>query len=125
MDIWCVILGYLVSTIGGAFVLWLVVDIVGWSYLQKVFGIKRKARGSLSVTLGIVERGLYTTALIIYAPEWIAVWLAIKVAGQWRRSEQEGEKAAYNLFLIGNGLSVLFGLIGAWIALGSLPSFST
>jgi len=31
---------------------------------------------------------------------------------------------AYNVFLNGKALSVVFGLIGAWIALGKLPSFT-
>jgi len=57
---------------------------------------------------------------MVGVPEWIAVWLAMKVAVSWTRWDA-GERATYNLFLIGNALSVIFGFIGAWIALGKLP----
>jgi len=114
--------GFFVSTIGGAFVLWLLIDKVGWSYLKKQ-GVGGKPRAILTPVLGIVERGLYTGALLMGAPEWIAVWLALKVAVAWRRWEGE-KRGSYNLFLIGSALSVMFGVIGAWIALGRLPSFA-
>jgi hypothetical protein len=123
MEIWRIVLGFLVSTFGGAFVLWVLIDKAAWPYLSKKQNIPGKPPGVLTLPLGIVERAIYTVALIIGAPEWIAVWLAMKVAVAWRRWQGE-ERATYNVFLIGNALSVIFGLIGAWIALGQLPSFT-
>ena len=121
MGICQVVLGFVVSTLGGAFVLWLLIDMAAWSYLTKKTKTERKY-ATLTLPLGIVERGLYTTSLIIGAPEWIAVWLAVKVAVTWGRWQGE-QRGTYNLFLIGNALSIAFGLIGAWIALGHLPYF--
>ena len=123
MEIWRIGFGFFVSTLGGAFVLWLLIDKAAWSYLSRNQNIRRKPPGTLTLPLGIVERGLYTVAVIIGAPEWIAVWLAVKVAVAWSRWQGE-ERATYNVFLIGNALSVMFGFIGAWIALGHLPSFT-
>ena len=68
----------------------------------------------LARRVGIVDRALYVVSLQMGKPEFIGVWLALKVAGQWGRW---GEKAKigskdvegrvfYNIFLIGNGLSV-------------------
>ena len=123
MEIWRIVLGFFVSTLGGAFVLWLLIDKAAWPYLSRKQNIRGKPSGTLTLPLGIVERGLYTVAVIIGAPEWIAVWLAVKVAVAWSRWQGE-ERATYNVFLIGNALSVMFGFIGAWIALGHLPSFT-
>jgi len=123
VEIWRIVLGFFVSTLGGAFVLWLLIDKAAWPYLSRKQNIRGKPSGTLTLPLGIVERGLYTVAVIIGAPEWIAVWLAVKVAVAWSRWQGE-ERATYNVFLIGNALSVMFGFIGAWIALGHLPSFT-
>jgi hypothetical protein len=38
-----------------------------------------------SKMVGLVERGLYIFALQIGTPEFIGIWLAIKVAGSWQR----------------------------------------
>jgi hypothetical protein len=73
--------------------------------------------------IGWLERFLYTTSILIGSPEFIAVWLALKVAGQWDRWRLDiGSKAAigtvraratYSVYLVGNGLSILFGGAGA------------
>ena len=119
--LWNIILGFFVSTIGGALVLWPLIDKVAWPYIKKHNPeVRDKPPGSLTVSLGIVERASYATALILGVPEWIAVWLAMKVAVGWRAS-QTRQGPSDNLYLIGNILSIMFGLIGAWIALGELP----
>ena len=122
MDIQRVLIGFAVSMFGGAIVLWLLIEKMAWPYIKKHQNIAGKHPRSLTLPLGIVERGLYTTALLIGAPSWIAVWLALKVAAQWKRWQSD-ERASYNVFLIGNAISVAFGILGAWIALGSLPKF--
>src|SRR5918992_3144402 len=69
---------------------------------------------------GIVERVLYVATLQIGKGEFIGFWLALKVAGQWTRWSKEpqpGEnfpqgRSIYQNFLIGNGLSVLYALVG-------------
>ena len=69
--------------------------------------------------VGVVERVLYTTSWLLGHPEFIAVWLALKVAGQWNRWSEDRDgipgRAFYNVFLIGSGLSILYGVTGALI----------
>ena len=120
--IWRVILGFFVSTIVGAFSLWLLIDKITWPYISKKYDIQGKKFGNLTTPLGIIERASYTTALILVLPEWIAVWLAMKVAVGWG-IHQKRESPSDNLYLIGNLLSIMFGFIGAWIAVGQLPLF--
>ena len=117
-----VIVGFLVSMFGGAVVLWLLIDCLAWPYIAK--GLKNnigKPQRVLTLPLGICERASYTAAILLGAPGWIGVWLAIKVAAQWHRWQGE-ERATYNVFLIGNILSIFFGILGAWIALGRVPN---
>ncbi len=113
------IIGYLVSLAGGALVLWLLVDIIAWGYLEK-HGISKKQRGILTLPMGLVERLLYTTAFLLNQPGFVAVWLALKVASQWELWKGK-ERGTYNVFLIGSGLSLIISFVGAAIALGSVP----
>jgi hypothetical protein len=129
MDITKLIIGLSVSAIGGWIVLWFVIEKLAWPYVignNPQLGFKsNKKPPSLTIPLGIVERVLYTIAVIIGAYEWIAVWLAMKTAVQWDRWTGN-LRVTYNVFLLGNALSILFGLFGAWIALGfTLPKFTT
>ena len=123
MDIERVLIGMTVSSIGGALVLWVLIDKLAWGYLGKK-GIGPKPPGVLTIPLGIVERVLYTAAFVLGAPSWIGIWLAVKVAVQWDRWKG-AERATYNVFLIGSALSILFGFIGSWIALGGTPVLSS
>lgn len=107
----------------GALVLWLVIQKLAWPYIAKHHKINIGTSKNLTELLGIIERGLYTTSIIMGVPAWIPAWLALKVAARWQRWQGE-ERVTYNVFLIGNGLSVAFGVIGAWIALGKFPKFS-
>lgn len=67
---------------------------------------------TLSTIQGIVERVLYTSAMLAAQPAFIALWVALKVASQW---ESWKNKPGYNAFLVGTGLSILFGVSGAVI----------
>jgi hypothetical protein len=73
--------------------------------------------------IGVMERALYYGAWVFGKPEFIGVWLAIKIAGQWSRWAQ-GEYIAprkvpgrsfFNVFLVGTGFSIAYGVIGAQI----------
>lgn len=69
--------------------------------------------------LGISEGIMYPAALIANQPDFIGLWLAIKVAGQWvawrgedRPSNSLGEEAKkgrrrFNRFLIGNAIRII------------------
>jgi hypothetical protein len=69
---------------------------------------------------GIIDRVIYTSSLLFSAKEFIAVWLAIKVAVQWKRWEDSKDlgkaRASFHIFVIGTGLSLSYGVVGALIA---------
>ncbi len=97
-----------------------------WRKVRREYGGPLEPKLTFSSLLGCLERGLYTGALLLGAPQWIGVWLAIKVAAKWRsRNETAGDDAPSapvdNIWLIGTGLSLLFGFLGAAIAHWPLP----
>jgi len=72
--------------------------------------------------VGFIERFLYVCAIQMGAPEFIGFWLAVKVGGQWNRwsegTDREGPRNVagrefFNVFLIGNGLSIAYSIVGA------------
>jgi hypothetical protein len=80
--------------------------------------------------LGLCEAVFYPGAFFLHKPEFIGVWLAIKVAGQWVRWGGAPDAAStmealhkgrrlFNRFLIGNAVSVIAG-IALWVALAAL-----
>ena len=81
---------------------------------------------------GISESVMYPIVIFLGKPEFIGVWLAVKVAGQWVRWKgdagqpppygdsnleklNEGRRR-FNGFLVGNSLSIMLG-IATWGAL--------
>ena len=113
--------GFAVSVLVGHIFLWLLVEKFLWPYTARQHGFEVRPT-SLSGVVGMVERLLYTSALVVGAKEWIGVWLAIKVVARWQTSEDAKKMpGSDNIWLVGTGLSVLFGFIGAWVALGKLP----
>lgn len=75
--------------------------------------------GFLPAIVAYLERALYTTAWLLGTPQFIAVWLALKVAGQWKRFTRDesglASRSFYNAFLVGNGLNISFGVVGGLI----------
>jgi enamine deaminase RidA (YjgF/YER057c/UK114 family) len=61
--------------------------------------------------VGLLESVVYPTAFVIHQPEFIAVWLALKVAGGWEgwRGATFQARNRFQLFLINSTLSLLFG----------------
>jgi len=102
-------IGFFVSIFLGAAVIWFFLDFMPSKNEPK------KATRRLIWIMGMVERGMYTAALLCGFPQWIAVWLAFKVAVHWKTIEGK-DSARENLYLIGSSLSVAFGILGAWIA---------
>ena len=121
------ILGLLLSAVGGWIANKKIIDEWLWPIYEasiKGEGVqlnynKKDDRLIVSV-LGIFERILYTFAIIVGRPEWIAVWLTLKISIKWHGWEKD-QKRSYNIFLIGNAISVLFGFLGACLALWGLP----
>ena len=69
-----------------------------------------------TITLGIIERVLYLTSILVGRPEFIAVWLTLKtVYKSWPELKDYPVRKTYNNFLIGNGLSIFYAFAGAGI----------
>jgi hypothetical protein len=117
MKLFSVASGYFFAVIvGHVFIKWLVEYLWRLEYGQVP---QREQRPSphLPPLVGFVERTLYVAALQFSQAEFIAVWLALKVAGQWKRWEEgHGEvsgRVFFNIFLVGSGLSIAFAVAGA------------
>jgi len=65
------------------------------------------------ILVGFCESILYPVAFIIGKPEFIGIWLAIKVAGSWDKwkGEKRESRNQFQKFLIGNALSIIFGFL--------------
>jgi len=100
---------------------------------SNVTGAENLPNATGPVLVGLLEHALYVLALLAGRPEFIGVWLAVKVAGQWirwrgpetsiraeplsgeiskhiRESQDRGRRT-FNLFLFGSGLSVLLAFV--------------
>ena len=115
-----IILGFAVSIVGGDLLLHSLIDLYLWPKIYKAYDLP-SPKFPLTRQVGWLERLLYTGALYVGAWQWIGVWLAIKVAARWRSTSGPPYGSSDNIWLIGTGISVLFGFLGAWVALGQLP----
>jgi len=110
------IVGLSLSMGVGSLAIWYLVEKILWPHARP--GYKTSPEGLTWLT-GIVERGLYTTALVLGAPQWVGIWLVMKAASRW--GDSETRERSQDIWMIGSGLSVLFGFLGAWFALWKLP----
>ena len=127
--------GYVVSTVAG----YVIISFVD-KKLSKRYQVERPGWTGLPAWVGVCERILYTSIWLVGFKEFIAWWLLVKVGGGWiwqiqRQQSQKKEAplsrrelllvpprlgapgAGYNIFLILNVLSILFGVLGALIIL--------
>ena len=81
--------------------------------------------------VGIVERCLYLTSILVGRPEFIVAWLGIKTV-VWSLSDKDvlsssnkyrSFKRKYNNFLVGNGISILYAFAGFGIIQWTTGSF--
>ena len=115
------IIGYLFSIIGSLLFVRIVVNTmwneIGWEKNSGEDKLRPHAWHSRAV--GTIESVLYTSSWLLEIPEFIAIWLALKVAGRWGRWERDEGKVTgrtvYNIFLIGNGLVIAFSTTGAFV----------
>ncbi len=114
------IYGFLFSTVISTAVMYILINCIAWKYYLKM--VQKNAK-PLTVPLGIAERALYTTGFLIGLPEIISIWLALKVAVRWSVWNHKNRRNTYNLFLIGNALSVLLSYLGASIAAQEFLTF--
>lgn len=73
--------------------------------------------------LGMLERTLYVAAWQLGTREFLGLWLALKVAGNWKEwasgapygTGTVSGGTTFNLFLVGSGTSLAFGVAGGVI----------
>ena len=106
------IIGYAVSVIGGAFFLWILVV----NTAPKEHG-KRK---TLALLNGVADTFIYTTLFVVDLPIMIAVWLAFKVALQWKQLDAQAPENSRTV-LHGTPILLILAYVGAWIALWRMP----
>lgn len=109
------ILGLIYATVVGHLVIRPVTD-NSWSRLVSANLIEANERDQSShpAMVGYLERTLFALSWIAGRPELGAVWLVLKAAASWHR--WTAERAVFNVFLIGTGLSVLIGYAGGVIS---------
>ena len=119
-------IGYFVSVVVGAAFTFCVSKIC-FAYVKKYHwkGKDKEEKHVFKIPLGMIERFMYTTALLVGKPEWFAVWLAFKITGFWTGSQLSEDKklkphVLFNASLIGNAISIIFAVFGAWIAQGEI-----
>lgn len=113
MRIVAIVAGYSFALVGGYLYLTRIVELL-WSldedraprYLPQVPGL-----------IGLVERALYMTAFLMALPGFIAVWLVLKVATDWKLERHWGDspQLVHGVFFVGSGLSLLYAAIGVVI----------
>lgn len=99
--------------------MWLAIDLDPGGQVSRPSPWQPKAQG-------IVERALFTPAILTGNASFIAVWLALKVATQWTSwgvtqpgstvpSRTVSGREVYVNFMLGTGLSIAFAAVGAYI----------
>jgi len=122
MEIRLFVFGILVSTLGGLVANCVILDWWLWPYYEKKCGEDKggltfKTSRLIVRILGFFERALYTISIIMGWPQWIAVWLTLKITVAWSGWKTDIHRK-YNLFLIGNAISIIFGIVGAYCIKG-------
>lgn len=108
------LIGYSVSIIlGGLVIEWAMKLVRSHSEVLRKEKINAKRDMYLVRILGLLERILYTTCIVVEEPAGIAAWLAIKVLTRWAGEEHRWANISEaNIYLIGNLLTVIFGAGG-------------
>ncbi len=72
--------------------------------------------------VGALEQTIYITAALVGAAEVIAALLLLKLAGDWSQSDREKSYPMYNIFIIGNTLSLILSVGSAYIMSRIFPA---
>jgi hypothetical protein len=105
-----VVIGYLLSLVGGRIIIENIIGRLWKEYIPPEYARQPK----LVAYVGFIESFLYTSATLVGRPEFITVWLAIKLAGQWSPTKTDIDRPLFHLFLIGNGLNVIISVGAAF-----------
>jgi len=130
-DRWSVLIGiYLVSVVATHFVIFYSMRCL--HFLLRLQGPDTLHDLWSPTVVGVCESIMYPTALLMGQGDFIGLWLALKVAGQWVRWRGEPEKKTetleernegrrrFNRFLVGSALSVIlagvtYGALRIWV----------
>ncbi len=113
------LIGYSVSILlGGVVIEWAMKTVRNRSEVLKKEKIIGKRDMYLVRILGLLERILYTTCIVLGEPAGIAAWLAIKVITRWAGEEHRWANISEaNIYLVGNLLTVFFGAGGGLLSI--------
>jgi hypothetical protein len=118
--LWPYLLGYLAFVIfPNQPINWVTSDM--WSDLVQRADDPESSNINFSGKIGFIERTLYVGSILAGKPEFIGIWLVLKVAGRFWKDEKvlkdDGtevpSRAIFQVFLIGSGLSIIYAVIGA------------
>src|SRR3972149_8298714 len=117
-QVWAVVAGYLLAPGLGGFTGSYAVRYVLREGLRRKAAdgeVDRSSRPGLEViSLGIIERVLYTSAVWGDELLFIGIWLALKgLVTRWERWDED--RRLFNIFLVGTGVSLAFGVLGGVI----------
>ena len=120
------LLGYVYAIVLGH---WVIQRVSNTIWDSNPLSKKIRLTGNTPQFVGFLERGLYVASFQVQRPEFIAAWLVLKAAGNWKgwegsiNSQKDIEnytgaqsigRYIYNAFLIGTGLSLAYGVVG-WL----------
>ncbi len=112
-----IILVFLPINIIGSLFIHLVID----KWLPRFLGTSKEEGKNdphirITIILGFVERFFYLFLFIFDLYSGIMIWMGIKTAVGWKKWANKDDRIFYNLFLIGNLVSIFISLIG-WLIL--------
>lgn len=107
MDLYVIIFSILLASFGGHLI---VHPVMVW--LRKYINMEDQKRDHLASWLGCLERAMYVSAWFVNFPQFIGLWLSLKVAGGWKMwQEDDNSRGHFTIFLIGSGLSIFVAIV--------------
>lgn len=100
-----ILIGYVVMLVAGHFIVEAVVSRLWKRYLPSM-----ERSTPLPAIVGTFDRFLFATSYLLGLKEFIAVWLAIKLAGQWSPTKTDADRPLYHIFIIGHALSLIISI---------------
>ena len=106
-----IMLGYLVAIVLGHFVVGSIITRLWKQHIPHE--VNRNM--PLPRLVGGLDIFLYMSSFLLGFPEFIAIWLALKFAGEWSPAKTEIDRPLHHVFLLGNGLNVIIAVGSAII----------
>lgn len=101
-------IGFAIAVFGG---LLIAIPLRAASRLLDVEGDDNARVGQwTALSVGIVERILYTSSFLVGQSGFVAVWFGLKGISGWKRWEEN--RKLFQVFLIGSGLSLMYSYVG-------------